>query len=120
MHDIFNINPKIGTSLCAIIGLILTDDLTANEQNLLGEWLILIGQILVTNATSQILIQGKLNSNQININSKQTKKEYNPIIYDIETLKNILNIEDKETVITIIDKINNKISYLEKIIKDLK
>lgn len=120
MNDIFNINPKISTSLCALIGLILTDDLTANEQNVLGNWLMLISQTIITNAASQGLIQSRLTGNITNINSRENKNKYNPFIYDIETLKRILNQQNNDDLKQIIDKINYKINDIEKVLNELR
>lgn len=118
--DIFNINPKISTTLCSIIGLILIDDLTANEQNVIGNWLMLISQTIITNAASQGLIQSRVTGNITNINSKQTKSQYNPFFYDIETLKRILNQNNQQDVTNLINKINEKINSIEKVLNELR
>ena len=41
---------KTYTIIACIIGFALIDDLTANEQNALGNWLMLMAQVLCTNA----------------------------------------------------------------------
>lgn len=45
-----NIPPKMFSLSAVAIGYLLIDDLTANEQNALGNWLMLIAQVLSTNA----------------------------------------------------------------------
>lgn len=45
-----NIPPKVFSLSAVIVGYILLDDLTANEQNALGNWLMLTAQVLCTNA----------------------------------------------------------------------
>lgn len=45
-----NIPPKLFTLSAVAVGYILLDDLTANEQNALGNWLMLVAQLLCTNA----------------------------------------------------------------------
>ena len=50
MRDYSNISPKTYTLSAAIVGFLLIDDTTANEQNALGNWLMLIAQVLCTNA----------------------------------------------------------------------
>lgn len=45
-----NIPPKMFTLSAVTIGYLLIDDLTSNEQNALGNWLMLIAQVLCTNA----------------------------------------------------------------------
>ena len=45
-----NIPPKLFTLAAVALGYLLIDDLTANEQNALGNWLMLTAQVLCTNA----------------------------------------------------------------------
>ena len=45
-----DISPKTFTLSAVVIGYLLLDDLSANEQNALGNWLMLIAQLLCTNA----------------------------------------------------------------------
>lgn len=50
MNLIPNIPPKLFSLSAVAVGYILIDDLTANEQNALGNWLMLMAQVLCTNA----------------------------------------------------------------------
>lgn len=50
MNLIPDISPKLFSFSAVAIGYILIDDLTANEQNALGNWLMLVAQVLCTNA----------------------------------------------------------------------
>ena len=115
-RDLFNINPKYSTTAAFILGLILIDDLNSAEQNALGEWLILIGQTLISNSGFQMIIENRIKGNNININSKELKSIYNPIIFDINKTKDLLkqlpsfnnDIDSIEKMITILkDKIDN-------------
>lgn len=45
-----NIPPKLFTLSAVALGYLLIDDLSANEQNALGNWLMLTAQVLCTNA----------------------------------------------------------------------
>lgn len=45
-----NVSAKTFSLSAVVIGYLLIDDLTANEQNALGNWLMLIAQVLCTNA----------------------------------------------------------------------
>lgn len=45
-----NVPPKIFSFSAVVVGYLLIDDLTANEQNALGNWLMLTAQVLCTNA----------------------------------------------------------------------
>lgn len=50
MNLIPNVPPKVFSFSAIIVGYLLIDDLTANEQNALGNWLMLTAQVLCTNA----------------------------------------------------------------------
>jgi hypothetical protein len=110
-RDLFNINPKYSTTAAFILGLILIDDLNSAEQNALGEWLILIGQTLISNSGFQMIIENRIKGNNININSKELKSIYNPIIFDINKTKDLLKQ---------LPSFNNDIDSIEKMINILK
>ena len=44
------ISPKISSFSAVAVGYLLLDDLNASEQNALGNWLMLVAQVLCTNA----------------------------------------------------------------------
>jgi hypothetical protein len=50
MSLIPNVHPKLFTGSAILVGYLLIDDTTANEQNALGNWLMLMAQVLCTNA----------------------------------------------------------------------
>lgn len=50
MRFIPDVPPKAFSFSVIVIGYLLIDDTTANEQNALGNWLMLIAQVLCTNA----------------------------------------------------------------------
>ena len=50
MSLIPDVSPKAFSASAVIVGYLLIDDLTANEQNALGNWLMLVAQVLSTNA----------------------------------------------------------------------
>ena len=63
MSLIPNVPPKIFTLSAVALGYLLIDDNTANEQNALGNWLMLTAQVLCTNAAYKQFQQG-FNSTQ--------------------------------------------------------
>lgn len=109
-----NVPPKVFSLSAVIVGYILIDDMTANEQNALGNWLMLVAQVLSTNAFYRAVMQergleepgstesGKNNSytfsNRNNDNSddentiEMLKKMVNALNQEIEQLKNTNNI----------------------------
>lgn len=59
-----NINPKLFSFSAVIVGYLLIDDMTANEQNALGNWLMLTAQVISTNAFyRQVLEEREINNN---------------------------------------------------------
>ena len=118
--DIFNTNPRYSTTVGFILGLVLVDSLTAPEQNMLGNWIILIGQTILTNAASQNIIDSRINGGIININSKEVKCLYNPVIYDIEKIRKIIrevypsSNSDIDVLKKAIEELNKKLDELKK------
>lgn len=84
-----NIEPKLDTLLAVIIGYALLDSYNAVEQNAIGNWFMLLGQVLETNSAFIQL------NNVYNNQYKQTTSN--------------LNINDLEKIIIIIQKEIEKI-----------
>lgn len=118
-HDLFNTNPRYSTSISFILGLLLVDSLTAPEQNMLGNWIILMGQTILTNAASQNIIESRISGNIFNINSKEVKCIYNPPVYDIKKIKEIIK-QVYSNSSNDVDKLNDMIKDLQKKIEELK
>ena len=118
-HDLFNTNPRYSTSISFILGLLLIDSLTAPEQNMLGNWIILMGQTILTNAASQNIIESRISGNIFNINSKEVKCIYNPPVYDIKKIKEIIK-QVYPNSSNDVDKLNHMIKDLQKKIEELK
>lgn len=119
-NDIFNTNPRYSTSLAFILGLILVDNLNSAEQNTIGNWIILLGQTILTNAASQNIIESRILGTRININSKEVKSFYNPFYYDINKAKDIINKlypnnkSDLDLILKSIDELRTKIEQIKK------
>lgn len=117
--DLFNINPTYSTSIAFILGLLLVSDLNTSEQNMLGNWIILLGQTILTNASAQNVIEARIQSNRYNINSKEVKSIYNPVYYDINKLKEIIkkfypNNNELNSIKNYLDELNRKIDEIKK------
>lgn len=118
--DIFNTNPRYSTTIGFILGLVLVDSLTVPEQNMLGNWIILIGQTILTNAASQNIIESRITGGIININSKEVKCLYNPVIYDIEKIRKIIkevypsSNSEVDVLKKAMDELNKKLDQLKK------
>lgn len=58
-----NVDPKLFSFSAVIVGYLLIDDMTANEQNALGNWLMLTAQVISTNAFyRQVLEEREINN----------------------------------------------------------
>ena len=92
MNLLPNISPKLFTLSATTIGFLLLDDLTANEQNALGNWLMLVAQVLCTNGFyRQVIEERKQNQNQNQSNTDPTylmQKMVNALQKQIDELKN--------------------------------
>ena len=64
MNSIPDIPPKAFTLSACVVGFLLLDDMDANEQNALGNWLMLVAQVLCTNAFYRQL-QSSRNNNSL-------------------------------------------------------
>ena len=120
IDNLFNINPKISTSISFILGLLLISDLDTAEQNMLGNFIYLIGQTILTNAASQHLIETKIHGERMNLNSKKVKSFYNPIIYDMNKIKKLVkdlypnSSEEIELLSKAINDLQTKLNELKK------
>lgn len=115
-NDLFNLNPKYSTTISFLLGMILISDLNSYEQNMLGNWIMLLAQTILTNAASQNIIESRVNPSRMNINSKEIKCVYNPIVYDINRLKELLDMSNNNKESHSYDR---EFEILEKIIKNL-
>ena len=90
MRIIPDISPKTFTLSAVIIGYLLIDDTTANEQNALGNWLMLIAQVLCTNAFYKQVQQERSTSTNLP-NTEQTiqmiQKMIDAMSKEIDNLK---------------------------------
>lgn len=80
-----NIPPKLFTLSAVALGYLLIDDLTSNEQNALGNWLMLTAQVLCTNAFYK-QVQAERATSQ-NINVETLEKMVSALKKEIDELK---------------------------------
>ena len=98
------INPQLFSLSAVIVGVVLVDDSTPNEQNALGNWLMLVSQYLCTNAAYGQLLQSNTqtpgsfneNNNQNNINSSNTNQTDEETMKMLIKMVNALNKEIEE------------------------
>jgi hypothetical protein len=80
-----DVPPKVFTFSAVIVGYLLIDDTTSNEQNALGNWLMLVAQILCTNAFYKQVAAERKNPN--------TAKSTEETVAMLQKLVNALNEE---------------------------
>ena len=68
-----NTNPHVFTLIAVAVGYACVGDFNANEQNSIGNWIIMVGQYVLTHAAQQQLIESRIEKTNININSKKAK-----------------------------------------------
>ena len=73
-----SIDPHTFSIIAVAVGYACVGDYNANEQNSIGNWLILVGQYILTHAEQQQLIESRIENNNINSNSKKSKKGGSP------------------------------------------
>lgn len=94
MSIIPNVSPKAFSFSAVAVGYLLIDDLTANEQNALGNWLMLTAQVLCTNAFYKQVQQerGTIPYDNNNTNKQEPWSTEN----EIAILKKMVNALNKE------------------------
>lgn len=112
MRIIPDIPPKLFTLSAIAVGYILIDDTTANEQNALGNWLMLTAQVLCTNAFyKQVQAERNITNMQSNMYSQNNYFNYNkngPSKY--ENVNNNVDIDNNNNNN---DNLNNNINDSE-------
>lgn len=71
--NFFSLPPRTMTTIAVLLGYLMIDDLTADEQNTLGNFLILIGQVLETNSAQQQLLNDLVTNQKINLMEAKIK-----------------------------------------------
>lgn len=101
MNIVPNINANVFTFSAIAVGYLLIDQLTPAEQNSLGNWFMLVGQVLATNASQQQVLNNRNNMsnssnmhvvNDNNLNTDSLQKAVEAMKQEIERLKKSSNI----------------------------
>ncbi len=80
---IFSIPPEQFTVLATAIGFLLANDLDMNEQNSLGNFLMAIGQVLVTIASQKAIFESQQDNQQVMQRLEFLKKQISDIENEI-------------------------------------
>lgn len=98
-----NIDPQLFAWLAAAIGSACVGDYNSNEQNSFGNWLILVGQFILTTAAQQQLINGRNRVHSsgetwgnVEPNPKSNQEQINFLIDAVNSLRQELeNVKNK-------------------------
>lgn len=108
-------NPHLFSMLAITVGFACVGDYNANEQNSIGNWLILVGQYILTHAAQQQLIEARLENNNLNINSKKNKNGSGGPFTDNENNKsNQTQRDEVDFLINAVEKIQKELGNLQK------
>lgn len=107
-----NFDPGLFTLSAVAVGAVLVDDFDANEQNSIGNWIIMVGQYILTNAAQQQLIESRIHKNNVNINSSIAKRGGSPFT-DGKSKSNYDTNDEINMLIDAINKINNELNNIK-------
>lgn len=85
-----HLDPQTYALSATIVGALIAPDLTINEANSIGNWLVLVGDYLLAFAGQKALIQSQQNNNQ-NLNN-----QINSIIMALQRMQEELEKLKKE------------------------
>ena len=72
-----NTNPHTFSLIAVAVGFACIGDYNANEQNSIGNWLILVGQYILTHAAQQQLIESRIENGGPFTDNEQKKSNQN-------------------------------------------
>ena len=109
-----NTDPHLFAMLAVTVGFASVGDYNANEQNSIGNWLILVGQYILTHAAQQQLIEARLENNNLNTNSKKHKNGTGGPFTDNESGKsNQTQRDEVEFLLDAVSKIEKELNNLK-------
>lgn len=86
-----NIDASTFTISAFLIGYLLLDDLDPAEQNSVGNWFMMIGQVLCTNSAQQQVLNNKNNTNNNNPIIDGYNSAFNSLRKSVNTIDQELN-----------------------------
>ena len=109
-----NTDPHLFAMLAVTVGFASVGDYNANEQNSIGNWLILVGQYILTHAAQQQLIEARLENNNLNTNSKKHKNGTGGPFTDNEQGKsNQTQRDEVDFLLDAVEKIKRELNNLK-------
>lgn len=107
-------NPHLYAMLAVTVGFASVGNYNANEQNSIGNWLILVGQYILTHAAQQQLIEARLENNNLNTNSQKHKNgQGGPFTDNEQGRSNQTQREEVNFLLEAVQKIQRELENLK-------
>lgn len=108
-----SMGPRTFTLSAFIIGFVLIDELTALEQNAIGNWFILLGQVLETSSSQMLVLQERDPNSSTNMHANQNQ-ENTQSNFQKNSRSNLSENEELELLKKTLYKIQKQIDELMK------
>ncbi len=109
-----SIDPHVFTLIAVAVGYACVGDYNANEQNSIGNWLIMVGQYVLTHAAQQQLIESRIENTNININSKKAKKGGSVYTDNNQNKSNQNQRDEVDFLMNAVKKMQEKLEDIQK------
>ncbi len=108
-----NIDPQTFSITAVLVGIASIGDYTANELDSISNWLFLVAQYIETVSVQQTLIEGRMDKNNININSKKYKSGGSPYT-SYHNKSNQYTRDELELLIDAVSKMQRELENLKR------
>ena len=108
-----NIDPHVFSLIAVGVGYACVGDYNANEQNSIGNWLILVGQYILTHAAQQQLIESRIDNNNMNSNSKSAKTGGSPYTDNNHSKSNQNQRNEVEFLLDAVKKMQDELKKMQ-------
>lgn len=109
-----NTDPHTFTLIAVAVGYACVGDFDINEQNSIGNWLIMVGQYVLTHAAQQQLIESRLENSNINTNSKKAKAGGSIYTDNEQGRSNQTQRREVDFLLKALDKIQKELENIKK------
>lgn len=86
-----SISAQSFTTSAFIIGYLLIDDLNPAEQNSVGNWFMLVGQVLSTNSAQQQVLNNRSQENKDGNHAVNSDERLSAVKQSVSTMSEVLN-----------------------------
>lgn len=108
-----NMDPHVFSLIAVGVAYALVGEMTVNEQNSVGNWFELVGQYMLTHAAQQQLIEGRIEKNNININTQNYKQTGNPFTDNNKSQSNQTQRPEVDFLLNAVQKMQEELNNLK-------